>query len=102
MAIENYENIKLRVKTCGHAVIVLYKESGQSTGGGVVLTLMAGKILVTKCEPNCQTVVPYTDDDYNVHSDKNCRGKGFNFSPDFLLSIYFLLDRILYVLIKIA
>ena len=71
VSIEKYDNIKLRVKTCGHAVIVLYREPGQ-LAGSVILTVMTGKILVTQCNPNCTAGGTYTDDEYNV--GKNCRG----------------------------
>ena len=74
MPIDGYDNIKLRVKTCGHAVIVLYREPGQNSAGRVILTVMAGKILVSNCEPNsyCKNGGKFVDDTYNV--GKNCRG----------------------------
>ena len=68
--ISNFDLIKLRVKTCGHAIVVL-----ESSSSKTVLTMTPATIVATKCTPNCDTTAKFTDDSYNSDPEKDCTGK---------------------------
>ena len=65
--------MKLRVKTCGHAIVILEDEGSDKK---TVLTVMNKKLRVTRCESRCDTTVTYdsTVDTYNSKMS-DCKGK---------------------------
>ena len=71
--VRDYSFVKLRVKTCGHAIVILEDEGSDKK---TMITVMNKKLRVTRCEYRCDNTVTYDSGDDTYNSKMNdCKGK---------------------------